>query len=333
MPLTFYAIDEEFAAATGTNVNVAPGRSRFDNPPNAFKDLVITVKDGDSDPRHFELGDSYALEWGGYGGGGAIEDAVVVRSDMAPGSGGVIVFEGTDENGDIVQIVWTPGFNLEDWYWDHYNPSAEPQFYVADTDPNYSHEFICFAEDVRIATAMGGVRAGDVWVGDLVQTLDGGPQPVSWVGRRLVPGTGANAPVLFAPGAIGNHSPLKLSQQHRVLIASPLAELMFGASEVLVPAKALINGVDICLMPCARIAYVHLALESQQILLAEGAHCESLLPGDMAQALADLPPRLKNRPYAAARPVLRYGEAVALLGACPPGMPDLPAQAAAMAAF
>ncbi len=187
------------------------------------------------------------------------------------------------------------------------------------------HDFDCFSEDVRIATAMGGVRAGDIWEGDLVQTLDAGPQPVMRVARRIMSGHGENAPVLFAPGAIGNHSPLKLSRQHRVLIRSALAELMFGAAEVLVSAEALINGEDICLMPCAQIAYVHLELQQHQVLIAEGAHCESHLPGGMTAGRVGLARGPVRRTCRAVRPILSYCEAVALVGARPPHASDLSA--------
>ena len=191
-----------------------------------------------------------------------------------------------------------------------------------------SDEFNSLAEDARIATLMGGVRACDLWEGDLVQTLDAGPQPVVGIRRCVVRGHGADAPVLFASGAIGNHSPLKMSQQHRVLIASPLAELMFGAAEVLVPAKALVNGEDICLIPCAQVAYVQLVLKRHEILLAEGALCESHLPPATGTGRDD---RALPLSWRAARPVLSYGEAVALLGARPSLPPDLGERGAASA--
>ena len=317
MPFTIYAIDEEFAAATGSNVNATANTSVFDNPPNAFANLTITTNEGDSDPRLFEIGDTYDLNWGGFGGGGTIEDAVVVRSDPAPGNGGIVVFEGLDEHGEITQIIWTPGFNLEDWYWDSYNPSAEPQFYVEDINAGYTHGFVCFAEETRIATALGGIAAGDLWAGDRVGTLDAGAQPVLWVGRRQVPGRGADAPVLFTPGAIGNFAPLRLSQQHRVLVRSAMAELMFGASEVLVPAKAMVNGEDIRIDLCPRVDYVHVLLPAHHIVMAEGAACKSLLPGEVSRNRADLPRRVAHRRYAPARPILSYAEAIALLGTGP----------------
>ena len=84
MTFSIFGIDNEFAAATGDNVGVTEDTSRFDNPPSGSKDLVITTKPGDPDPRSFELGDTYEISWGGTSGGGFISDAVVVRSDGSP---------------------------------------------------------------------------------------------------------------------------------------------------------------------------------------------------------------------------------------------------------
>lgn len=61
MPFTFEAIDNEFATSTGSNVGTSPNSSRFDNPPNGSKDLLITTNAGDEDPRVFELGDTYDI--------------------------------------------------------------------------------------------------------------------------------------------------------------------------------------------------------------------------------------------------------------------------------
>lgn len=326
MPLVFEAIDEEFAAATGSNVYVSPTASRFDNPPNAFKNLMITADDADPDPRVFEIGDSYSLTWGGFGGGGEITDAVVVRSDEAPDGGGIIVFEGIDENGELAHIIWTPDFNLEQWYSDNYNPSAEPEFWVEDANPSYDHQFVCFEGSTRIATAMGDIMAGELWRGDHVLTHDGEAKPVLWAGQRTVRGGGANAPVLFTPGAIGNYAPLRLSPQHRVLVSSPQAELLFGSHEVLVPAKALVNGRDICYAPCASVSYVHFLLESHELVFAEGASCESLLPGVEALKYITLPPDIDAKSYRAVRPVLSYAEALALMGGRHPVRPAVGAE-------
>lgn len=283
MAFSIFAKDNEFGTATGSNVNVAPGQSRFDYPPNSTQDLVITTKDGDPDPRLFELGDTYDVSWNGSGGGGTILDAVVVRSDDV-GSGGAIVFEGTDETGNLAQVIWSPDVDLEAWYWSNYNGSEEdgapePRFYTTDQNAAYTHEYICFERTVPIHTPRGLVPAGRIAVGDTVCTWEGGVQTVRWVGCKTVPGDGRAAPVRFARGAIGNFQPIKLSPQHRVLIASPRAELMFGVSEVLVPAIALVDGQSVRVAPRARVAYVHLLLDRHSVLIAAGAPCESLLPG------------------------------------------------------
>lgn len=179
---------------------------------------------------------------------------------------------------------------------------------------NTAPEFSWFGENARVVTAMGALRLGDVWEGDHVQTLDGGAQPVVRIRRCVGSGQGDTAPVLFAPGAIGNHSPLKLSQMHRVMISSPMAELMFGACEVLVPAKALVNDEDVCLIPCAQITYVQLELARHHVLIVEGAYCESFLPGDVAQSGIDPGPRA-IRPTRPARLMLGHDEALALIAA------------------
>ena len=334
MAFSIYGLDNEFAVATGSNVNSSPDTSDFDYPPTSSLNLVITTHDGDAEPRLFEVGDTYDVSFGGSGGNHTLANATVIRSDASPdGAGGVIVFEGLDQNGDLTQVVWTPDFDLQAWYSDHFVNGVPPKYYITDQNAGHTHGYVCFAAATRIETAIGGIRAGDIWEGDLVNTLDAGPQPVLWVGRRRVAGQGANAPVLFAPGTIGNFAPLRLSQQHRVLLRSPLAELMFAASEVLVPARALVNGCDIRIEPCGVVDYVHLLLPAHHLLFAEGAPCESLLPGPVAQEVAAIPPALAARRYRAARPVLSHVEALALLGAAPPSPPPparLPAPASAL---
>lgn len=53
MTVTFTALDNEFAAATGANVNSnagGPNTSTFDCPPIGAADLVISSHAGDTDP-------------------------------------------------------------------------------------------------------------------------------------------------------------------------------------------------------------------------------------------------------------------------------------------
>lgn len=336
MPLSFSALDEEFAAATGRNITNYDNTSAFDDPPSSFTNLVVSSNEGDVDPRLFEEGDTYDLTWTGPDGARTMEDAVVVRSDAAPGQGGIIVLEGPDENGDLTQIIWTPDFNLEEWYDDHNSSRSNPQFYTSDRQPDYDHKFVCFAAETAIFGPGGTRPAGQIKPGDLVMTLDSGMQPVLWAGHQTVPGYGAAAPVLFDPGAFGNDAPLRLSQQHRVLYRSALADIHFGSSEVLIPAKALVDECTVHIAPCRSVTYVHLLLDMHSVLFAEGAPCESLLlgtqalqalDGDMqAELTALLPQAMSDNPgrhVRSARPILTVREAQMLRGLhMPAGVPS-----------
>ncbi len=317
----FEALDNEFAVSTGDNVNDTPGRSIFDYPPNSTKDFVVTSNPGDSSPNIFDIGDTYDLSWGGHGGGGTIEDATVIRSDAAPGDGGVIVFEGLDENGELVQVVWSPGFDLEGWYWDSHFDGSPTGFWTTDQNVSYTHSFVCFGAETPIKTITGWARADQVKAGDRVWTLDDGYQPVLWAGQRTVAGAGKCVPVVFAKGSIGNTQPLRLSQQHRVLIRSPLAELMMAHHEVLAPAKSFVGEHGITYGTCQEVTFVHLLLQQHHILNAAGALCESLFMGhetndiltpDIARSAVF---RRLHLSHIAARPMLTYREARCLVGA------------------
>lgn len=126
----------------------------------------------------------------------------------------------------------------------------------------------------RVATAMGDVRADQLWPDDRVLTPRGSVRVANfdvWQGL----GTGAGAPVVFSPGAIGNAFPLRLGQRQPVLVALPEGQSHRGHRELLLPALALVNGEDICLRPCKHIAYVRLILEQGDVIVAEGALCEA----------------------------------------------------------
>lgn len=311
---TFYAADNEFAAATGSNVYIEADKSRFDYPPNATSNLIIHAQAGDPDPNRFDIGDTYDIEWGGMGGGGTITNATVVRSDSAGAPNGNIVFEGFD-GATLVHIIWTPGFDVEQWYWDNGGSSNPPNFYVTDQNPAYTHTYVCFTAGMRIATPEGLRAVETLRPGDRVTTRDTGNQGLRWVGRRVVPGVGRAAPVRFETGVIGNTAPLLLSPQHRVLLTSPEAEMLFGTAEVLLPAKAFLALDGVVQRPMREVQYVHIACLRHEIVWAEGAPCETLLLGDLAEDILKLDRLPGGFQHArAARPILTVREGAALLG-------------------
>lgn len=218
---------------------------------------------------------------------------MVIRSDPAPGGtgAGIIVFEGLDENGELAQVIWTPDFDLEQWYNDNFNPSAEPEFYTEDTDASYDYRFVCFAHETLIQTPQGATPAGALREGDLVTTRDAGERPVIWARQRICAAQGDNAPVVFEAGALANTAPLRLSQQHRVLVTSPWVQHFFGLEEAFVPAKACVNNYDITIIPAARICYAHILLADHHVIYAEGQECETLFLGDEAENILAQAPR------------------------------------------
>lgn len=139
---------------------------------------------------------------------------------------------------------------------------------------------LCFARGTLIETPEGPRAIDGLSEGDMVNTLDAGPQPIRWIGSMRLPGTEwDNAPVRVKRGALGNVRDLWLSQNHRVLLRGAKAELLFGETEVLVAVKHLCNDDTIRIVPCEEIEYWHILFDAHQIVFAECAPAESLYPG------------------------------------------------------
>ncbi|RMD90198.1 MAG: 2,3,4,5-tetrahydropyridine-2,6-carboxylate N-succinyltransferase, partial [Alphaproteobacteria bacterium] len=145
-------------------------------------------------------------------------------------------------------------------------------------------QMACFTAGTLIATPDGERPIETLNPGDLVLTLDDGPQPIRWIGTRTVPARGAFAPVRLAPGALGEEREIVVSPQHRMLVRGAWAELLFGVEEVLVRALDLVNGRTITRIADGRpVAYVHMMFDRHQIVLANGRPSESFLPGPMSR--------------------------------------------------
>ena len=146
---------------------------------------------------------------------------------------------------------------------------------------------ICFTPGTFIDTPGGSTCVEVLRPGDLVDTLDHGPQALRWVGQRTVPAQGALAPVVISAGVLGNPRPLVVSPQHRVLLSDWRAELLFDAAEVLVPARFLIDGDRVYARTGGEVTYVHLLFDRHEIVFSEGVPSESFHPG--VYGLATLP--------------------------------------------
>ena len=288
MTLTINALDNQFAVSTGANVNSSAGQSTFDYPPTSTTGLVITSQTGDPSPYIFSPGDVYTLSFSGNG-GTTITNATVLRSDFVDQGGDqgyAVVFEGLDSGGNLTQVVWTPEFDLEAWYWNNFSAGNPPEFYNSDQDAATTYAMVCFAADTDIATPSGPVAVGALKAGDAVLARDGGVQHILWIVSRRVRGWGRHAPVVFAAGRVGNAVPLRLSQQHRVLVTGEAVRDRYGTDEVLVPAVSFVDGHGVRVAPCPWITYVHFMLDRHDVVTAAGgAPCETLLLGATARAV------------------------------------------------
>lgn len=157
---------------------------------------------------------------------------------------------------------------------------------------NNNVSVVCFANGTLIRSADGtSTPVEDLQIGDLVETLDNGAQRIVWTGVRSVSRDQLRArpdlrPVVIAKGALGSETPNKdllVSPQHRILIRSKITERMFGASEVLVPAKQLLEleGITVSERHDA-VNYHHFMFANHEIVFANSALCESLYPGKQA---------------------------------------------------
>lgn len=193
--------------------------------------------------------------------------------------GGVRVFTPTDgqvlQAGTLVSTTWV---------------NTQGPLLVGDLGPP------CFVAGTLIETATGTVEVQALRVGDAVLTRDNGPQPVRWLGlRTLSAGDLSDDPSLrpvrirsdaLAPGVPA--SDLLVSQQHRVLVRSRIAERMFGAEEILVAAKHLcdLDGIDIC-ADCDGVTYVHILFDRHEVIYSNSAETESLYAGPMVLGSLD----------------------------------------------
>ena len=176
--------------------------------------------------------------------------------------------------------------------------------------------FVCFCEGSVIATPDGPKRVETLVRGDKVTTKDHGAQPLLWVGQETVVATQNKAPVQFA--ACAGHAPLRVSQQHRILVSHPALALTHDTHEGFVAARHMVDGKSVRLAPHTTTTYVHLAFARHEIVSANGRWCESLFVGP--ETLRRLPPilraevlaALKTRHLETARPVISAREWAAL---------------------
>ncbi|MGR3663066.1 MAG: Hint domain-containing protein [Paracoccaceae bacterium] len=149
----------------------------------------------------------------------------------------------------------------------------------------------CFLKGTQIITSRGEVAVEALKVGDMLQTLDNGLVAIQWIGARALTShelieNPEMAPIRIKAGALCHNTPNKdlyVSPQHRILIRSPIAERMFKAQEVLIPAVKLLDHPGIERTNGAlNVEYFHILCKDHQVIISNGAPTESFYAGPLA---------------------------------------------------
>jgi hypothetical protein len=219
-----------------------------------------------------------------------MEDATIVRSDYVGPGEGVIVFEGTNSvNGESFQMVWSPGFDLEEWYWANGGgPSSPNAFWTSDQDGAETYQAVCYAPGTLIDTPDGPVPVEALQPCDLVETLDNSAVQIRWIRHDDQPLESVKRdekPVLISAGSLGSNQPsqdLVVSPQHRILVGGVGHLKTVFTTEAFAPAKSLTSLPGIRHMKGkTQITWVHFACDRHEVVTANGCLSESLLLGPM----------------------------------------------------
>jgi hypothetical protein len=147
---------------------------------------------------------------------------------------------------------------------------------------------ICYATGTLIDTPDGPRTVESLSAGDLVMTVDGGPQEILWASHReraLDDRADDEKPVLIKAGALGAGLPaqdLIVSPQHRILVGEAGQLTDYFDTPALVAAKALVSLHGIRHMRGKKqVRWHHFACRSHEVVKANGCLTESLLLGAM----------------------------------------------------
>ena len=151
--------------------------------------------------------------------------------------------------------------------------------YFAQTSTGANEDTVaCYCPGTLILTDRGELFVEILRIGDTVVTAAGKQRPIKWIGRRSYAGrfiaANPNAqPVRFDAGSLGKGLPrrnLRVSPEHAMLLDG-----------LLVPARCLVNGSTITQeRGLKQVDYVHIELETHDVILAEGAPSETFLDDD-----------------------------------------------------
>ncbi len=152
-------------------------------------------------------------------------------------------------------------------------------------------DVVCFCKGTMIATTTADIAVEGLTKGSKVTEVSGRTLVVRAVFRTFIDGDQLHRspnlrPVRISAGALGNGLPkrdLWVSRQHRMLVSSRIAERMFGARDVLIPAIKLTELPGIYIDDSVTdVEYFHILFDQHEVIFAEGAPSESLFTGPEA---------------------------------------------------
>lgn len=221
--------------------------------------------------------------------GGDGDDLFILTDLGEPGSGTITITGGDGGAGDTDTLQLTSDITLADITFGASTDTGAQSgsFTMADgTVVNFDEieNIICFTPGTMILTDAGERPVESLKVGDMIITRDHGAQPLRWVGQSTVPGQGRFAPVHIDASLLGAARSLLVSPQHRLLFEGYECELLFGTDEVFAAATHLEDGYYVQRAPKPLVTYIHLMLDTHEVIYAERVPTESFFAGDVGIA-------------------------------------------------
>lgn len=145
--------------------------------------------------------------------------------------------------------------------------------------PSETAGYLGIAQGTFVMTNLGEVPVEKLKVGDSVITRDHGIRPICWIGTQTIK---KSNPILFKKGAIKNARDLIVSPDHRMVLKGIQAISQFGAKEVLVTAKSMVNDRTIIPVKSDKATYYQILTQQHEIIYIEAVASESFMPDDAA---------------------------------------------------
>lgn len=162
-----------------------------------------------------------------------------------------------------------------------FRPRQDYSLIGVDADKGHDHfdnlACVSFAGGTHVLLADGTqTMIETLRPGDSVMTRDHGPQTIRWIGRQTLRAEGEFAPIVLKKGALNNASDLTLGPNHRLFLYQRSDQNGFGASEITVRAKLLVNGDTILRSKGGFVDYYQLLFDQHEIIYVEGIAAESM---------------------------------------------------------